>query len=350
MTLNEGESGDQSSESWCTKCNESKAILAVPTLEPPFNLPTRCLGHNFCRQCGCKLTHTESKEEVKFETVNQGDVNSNESGLFLYLDLHGHASKKGVFMYGNHFDDLERRVECMLLPKLMGLNNHHFHFQGCNFTERNMYLRWVFLCIEYLTEKINYFWFYLDFRDKRDGMSRAGSGRVAVLSLTGIIKSYTLECNYNTGRFVNVLPPTVKKNSGKMQTLPVPPKYNPQIFEEVLGWVGYKLIWMFSMTKFAPLGFSAPSYIQNKFFQVGRSLGASILDMTGQNPFSRLPNSEFHSLTGLREWLRTSCCSNNFGDARPKLSRMRSSPVQIQVGQLDNNCDVPVSITNCTLS
>jgi len=145
MTLNEGESGDQSSESWCTKCNESKAILADSTLGPPFNLPTRCLGHNFCRQCGCKLTHTESKEEVKFEAVNHGDVNSNESGLFLYLDLHGHASKKGVFMYGNHFDDLERRVECMLLPKLMGLNNHHFHFQGCNFTERNMYLRCVSL-------------------------------------------------------------------------------------------------------------------------------------------------------------------------------------------------------------
>lgn len=141
MTLNEGESGDQSNESWCTKCNESKTMLTVSTLEPPFNLPTRCLGHNFCRQCGCKLTHTESKEEVKFETVNHGDVNSNESGLFLYLDLHGHASKKGVFMYGNHFDDLERRVECMMLPKLMGLNNHHFHFQGCNFTERNMYLR-----------------------------------------------------------------------------------------------------------------------------------------------------------------------------------------------------------------
>lgn len=79
--------------------------------------------------------------------------------------------------------------------------------------------------------------FCVDFRDKRDGMSRAGSGRVAVLSLTGIIKSYTLECNYNTGRFVNVLPPTVKQNSGKMQTLPVPPKYTPQIFEEVLGWI-----------------------------------------------------------------------------------------------------------------
>ncbi|XP_048517280.1 cytosolic carboxypeptidase-like protein 5 isoform X3 [Dendroctonus ponderosae] len=243
MTLNE-ECGENNSVHWCTK------------------------WHNFCRQCGCKLIHTESKEEVNFETVTEdhhGDVNSNESGLFIYLDLHGHASKKGIFMYGNHFDDLERRVECMLLPKLMGLNDHHFHFQGCNFTERNMYLR-----------------------DKRDGMSRAGSGRVAVLSCTGIIRSYTLECNYNTGRLVNVLPPTVKEASGKVHTLPVPPKYTPQLFEEV-----------------------------------GKSLGASILDLTGHNPFSRLPNSEFHNLSGLRDWLRNSCSTNNFGDSRPKLSRMR---------------------------
>ncbi|CAG9768873.1 unnamed protein product [Ceutorhynchus assimilis] len=280
------EEGD-SSVSWCTKCKANiikleNTMPGISTLVPTFNLPSNTpLGHNFCRQCGTALTHTESKEEVKFENVlaNRGDVNSNESGIFLYLDLHGHASKKGIFMYGNHFDDLERRVECMLLPKLMGMNNHHFHFQGCNFTERNMYLR-----------------------DKRDGMSRAGSGRVAVLSFTGIIKSYTLECNYNTGRLVNVLPPTVKENNGKVHTLPVPPKYTPQIFEEV-----------------------------------GRSLGASILDLTGQNPFSRLPNSEFHNLTGLRDWLRNSCATNNFGEAKPKLTRMRNSSVTGQTQGKNRN-------------
>lgn len=81
---------------------------------------------------------------------------------------------------------------------------------------------------------VNFFVSVAFFRDKRDGMSRAGSGRVAVLSLTGIIKSYTLECNYNTGRIVNVLPPTIREPSGKVHTLPVPPKYNPQVFEEVI--------------------------------------------------------------------------------------------------------------------
>lgn len=64
-----------------------------------------------------------------------------ESGLFLYLDMHGHASKKGVFMYGNHFDKIEDSVECMLFPKIMSVNSQNFHFSACNFTEKNMYLR-----------------------------------------------------------------------------------------------------------------------------------------------------------------------------------------------------------------
>lgn len=63
------------------------------------------------------------------------------SGLFLYLDLHGHASKKGVFMYGNHLPTTVEAVECMLLPRLMSMNSLHFHFDACNFSEKNMYLK-----------------------------------------------------------------------------------------------------------------------------------------------------------------------------------------------------------------
>lgn len=69
------------------------------------------------------------------------------------------------------------------------------------------------------------------FRDKQGGMSREGSGRVAVLKATGLIRSYTLECNYNTGQFVNILPTTQRET--RSNTLLVPPKYNPHVFEEV---------------------------------------------------------------------------------------------------------------------
>ena len=75
------------------------------------------------------------------ESCPRGDTNCNESGLFLYIGMQSHASKNGIFMYGNNFQELEKNVECMMLPKIMSLNNHNFHFTACNFTERNMYLR-----------------------------------------------------------------------------------------------------------------------------------------------------------------------------------------------------------------
>ncbi|XP_022825155.1 cytosolic carboxypeptidase-like protein 5 isoform X1 [Spodoptera litura] len=191
-----------------------------------------------------------------------------DSGLYLYIDLHGHASKKGIFMYGNHFDDLESCVECMLLPRIMSMNNLHFHFSSCNFTERNMYLK-----------------------DRRDGMSREGSGRVAVFKATGLVRSYTLECNYNTGRLVNVLPPAVRDAAPAPAPAAAPPKYTPHIFEEVNP------------------------------FQVGRSLGASILDLTGQHPNSRIPCSEHRNLSAVREWLRA-----HTRTMRPQLTMSRLRP------------------------
>lgn len=70
------------------------------------------------------------------------------------------------------------------------------------------------------------------YRGKRDGLSKEGSGRVAIFKTIGLIKSYTLESNYNTGRYVNVLPPMGKNSSARNKSLVVP-KYTPAIFEDV---------------------------------------------------------------------------------------------------------------------
>ena len=96
-------------------------------------------------------------------------------------------------------------------------------------------------------------------RDKRDGMSREGSGRVAVLKLTGLTKSYTLECNYNTGRIVNVLPPTIKEQQNKVHTILVPPKFTPQIFEEVPSLFRLLLMYLHSNGVFRFLRLANPS-------------------------------------------------------------------------------------------
>ncbi|XP_054266255.1 cytosolic carboxypeptidase-like protein 5 [Macrosteles quadrilineatus] len=216
-----------------------------------------------------------------------------QSGLFLYVDFHGHASKKGIFIYGNHFSNPTDNVECMLLPKLMSLNSHHFHWTSCNFSERIMYLR-----------------------DRHGGLSREGCGRVAVLKATGLVRSYTLECNYNTGQMVNILPPTQRDaHDRRNNNLLVPPKYSPSVFEEV-----------------------------------GKGLCYSILDLTGANPNSRLCNSEFRSLCGVRDWLRKYVMVTEstlqpkplnqvrFGirltplvDVKPKPSPARNVPVVLQV-------------------
>ncbi|XP_063297985.1 cytosolic carboxypeptidase-like protein 5 isoform X1 [Pelobates fuscus] len=170
-----------------------------------------------------------------------------ESGIAFYVDLHGHASKRGCFMYGNYFSDENDQVENMLYPKLISLNSAHFDFMACNFSEKNMYAK-----------------------DKRDGQSKEGSGRVAVHKTTGIIHSYTLECNYNTGRSVNTIPVACHDNGRASPPPPpaFPPKYTTEIFE-----------------------------------QVGRAVAIAALDVSESNPWPRLTMSEHNSLSNLRAWM-----------------------------------------------
>ncbi|XP_012676859.1 cytosolic carboxypeptidase-like protein 5 isoform X2 [Clupea harengus] len=167
-----------------------------------------------------------------------------ESGVAYYVDLHGHASKRGCFMYGNSLTDENDQVENLLYPKLIAVNSAHFDFVGCNFSEKNMYAR-----------------------DKRDGQSKEGSGRVAVHKAIGLIHSYTLECNYNTGRTVNTIPPACHDNGRATPPPPptFPPKYTPDIYE-----------------------------------QVGRAVAVAALDMAECNPWPRLVLSEHSCLPNLR--------------------------------------------------
>ncbi|NXK89197.1 CBPC5 protein, partial [Formicarius rufipectus] len=170
-----------------------------------------------------------------------------DSGLAYYVDLHGHASKRGCFMYGNSFSDENDQVENMLFPKLISLNSPYFDFMGCNFSEKNMYAR-----------------------DKRDGQSKEGSGRVAVYKALGIIHSYTLECNYNTGRSVNSIPGACHDNG---RASPPPPPAFPS------------------------------RYTVELFEQVGRAVAVAALDMAECNPWPRIVLSEHTCLGNLRAWM-----------------------------------------------
>ncbi|XP_043365891.1 cytosolic carboxypeptidase-like protein 5 isoform X19 [Dermochelys coriacea] len=191
--------------------------------------------------------HREREAERPPSVAPLEAVLPQESGLAYYVDLHGHASKRGCFMYGNSFSEENTQVENMLFPKLISLNSAHFDFMGCNFSEKNMYAR-----------------------DKRDGQSKEGSGRVAIYKASGIIHSYTLECNYNTGRSVNSIPVACHDNGRASPPPPptFPTKYTIELFE-----------------------------------QVGRAVAIAALDMAECNPWSRLVLSEHSSLGNLRAWM-----------------------------------------------
>uniref|UniRef100_A0A8B9IBV7 Cytosolic carboxypeptidase-like protein 5 n=1 Tax=Anser brachyrhynchus TaxID=132585 RepID=A0A8B9IBV7_9AVES len=193
----------------------------------------------------CSVEHPE--EEATRPPPLPETILPQHSGLAYYVDLHGHASKRGCFMYGNSFSDENDQVENMLFPKLISLNSPHFDFTGCNFSEKNMYAK-----------------------DKRDGQSKEGSGRVAIYKALGIIHSYTLECNYNTGRSVNSIPVACHDNGRASPPPPpaFPSKYTVELFE-----------------------------------QVGRALAVAALDMAECNPWPRIVLSEHSCLSNLRAWM-----------------------------------------------
>ena len=107
-------------------------------------------------------------------------INPLWSGIAFYVDLHGHAAKRGCFIYGNSIENELYQVENVLFTKLIAFNTQHFDFDGCNFSVRNMYMK-----------------------DKREGLSKEGSGRVAMFKKLGLIHSYTLECCYASGKVMN---------------------------------------------------------------------------------------------------------------------------------------------------
>ncbi|KAM8826242.1 cytosolic carboxypeptidase-like protein 5 isoform 2-T3 [Synchiropus picturatus] len=206
-------------------------------------------------------THGEEPESIKIQ----------EGGVAYYVDLHGHASKRGCFMYGNNLPNEVQQVENMLFPKLISLNSAHFDFSGCNFTEKNMYAR-----------------------DRKGGLSKEGSGRVAIHKAIGLLHSYTLECNYNTGKSMNIIPPACHDNGRATPPPPssLPPKYTPDIYN-----------------------------------QVGSAVAVSALDMEECNPWPRLVLSEHNCLTNLRavilKHLRNNKALNSHGNSNPS-PRMNS--------------------------
>lgn len=145
-------------------------------------------------------TTSKSVEKVSSDHLNNpklATINPFWSGIAFYIDLHAHAAKRGVFMYGNSIENELYQVENVLFAKLIAMSSQHFDFEGSNFSTKNMYAR-----------------------DKRDGQSKEGSGRVGIFKCLGIIHSYTVEGCYASGRVMNTIAPATNTSirSGKTLT------------------------------------------------------------------------------------------------------------------------------------
>ncbi|GIL51917.1 hypothetical protein Vafri_7827 [Volvox africanus] len=169
--------------------------------------------------------------------------------LEYYIDLHAHANKKGVFIYGNTLGDCDAHMQSLLYAKLVALNNPAFDFVGCNYTEKNMV------------------------RADKDGASKEGAGRVALYRETGLTHLYTIEANYNMARTLNVVAPASGDHGGRAS-----PPCNKRF---------------------------PPKFTVGTFHGVGRAILIAALDLEGANPWSRLPHSEHRSLDGVRNWILT---------------------------------------------
>lgn len=176
--------------------------------------------------------------------------------ISFYIDLHAHCNKRGFFLFGNNLADINDQIDNVMFPKIISLNSPHFDFQACGFSAKNM-----------------------TSTSKRDGLSKDGTGRVALYQETGLVHCYTVECNYSTGRILNYISPIAaleKEGSRGMEdrslrrmkpkkSLRAPPKYTIEIFHEM-----------------------------------GEAIAVSLLDFYEINPYSRIPRSSYKNMHRLR--------------------------------------------------
>ena len=112
-------------------------------------------------------------------------------------------------MFGNNLKG-EAMLNAMLLPKLISMNSLNFDFTQCSFSDKLMQCK-----------------------DKKDGLSREGCGRVSIMKMTGLANCYTLECNYASGRKINHLPPKLIKATGVHEPeIPITDK-NSKLYADV---------------------------------------------------------------------------------------------------------------------
>lgn len=205
----------------------------------------------------------------------------------MYIDFHAHASKKGVFVFGNALPDQSRQGDNITFAKLIAMNCLNFDMNECNFSERIMALK------------------------DKNGMSRDGSSRVALQKVTGLTYCYTLECNYHSGKRINTLAPKLIKSSGYVEEeLPVTDP-SSKLYANC----------------------NSPVFTEEIFLDVGNAVAVALLDHININPISRIPLSCYKAVENVKDDIINHlakysagqvnvCGVNHFSATNTKVGRM----------------------------
>ena len=296
--------------------NSSQSSLKAKSLEQDDETTDKHIGNE----------NSDEEDASEFLTSNNGLPNSAHlndpklalinplwSGIAFYVDLHGHAAKRGCFIYGNSIENELYQVENVLFTKLIAFNSQHFDFDGCNFSVKNMYMK-----------------------DKREGLSKEGSGRVAMFKKLGIIHSYTLECCYASGKVMNSIAPAINTNNGynmgNRWSLANPCPISPPLHTDL-----------------------PPKFMPEHYADVGKALAIAALDIIEMNPYTRIPNTSFGSLEAVRNWVKFFIRSKNGGGIvnngnNANTNVVLSSLVTNQALPSQNGASNPANSTNNTSS
>jgi hypothetical protein len=111
-------------------------------------------------------------------------------------------------------------------------------------------------------------------KDKREGLSKEGSGRVALNKHFGILHSYTLECSYAVGKSCNSISAAESESHGGRISPGTP----------------------FNLP---------PKFTIEHYRDVGKACALAALDiLQGRNPYTRVSQSTFKTLHTLRDFLK----------------------------------------------
>ena len=121
-------------------------------------------------------------------------------------------------------------------------------------------------------------------KDKKDGLSREGCGRVSLYKSTLNPLCYTLECNYASGKQKNIISAKLVKASGQIdpETDPVT-NINSEIYSD-------KTV-------------QSPAYTIEIFEDVGKAFCIALLDYIDKNPISRIPTSSYKTVEAIKSEL-----------------------------------------------